>query len=82
MLSEKQQAQLDEIVKRVSCDLFVESAEFDAQKTLELVLCREFVCYRPMQITSAKVDCAAALDGDVVAQQALTAFLTSALERM
>lgn len=82
MLSEQQQVQLDDIIQRVSCDLFVESATFDTHNTLELVLCREFVCYRPMKITSAMVDCVAALDGDAIAQHALTAYLTSALEGM
>lgn len=79
MLSKQQQAQLEGIIQRVSDDLFVESATLDTQKTLELVLCREFVCYRPMQITSAIVDCLAALDGDPVAQQALTTYLKTAL---
>ena len=80
MLSEQQQVRLESIIQRISSDLFVESATLDARQTLELVLCREFVCYRPMQITSAVVDCMAALDGDPDAQQALTTYLTSALE--
>lgn len=79
-LSEPQQAILETIVHRVSADLFVESATLDAQKTLELVLCREFVCYRPLHITQDRVDCTAALDGDPVAQQALITYLSSTLE--
>lgn len=78
-LSEQQQAMLETIVQGVSSDLFVESATLDAQKTLELVLCREFVCYRPLQITRSMVDCTAALAGDTVARQALKTFLSSTL---
>lgn len=79
MLSEHQQAMLETIVQGVSADLFVESAALDAQKTLELVLCRESVCYRPMQITQGMVDCMAALDGDPAARQALQTYLSSTL---
>jgi hypothetical protein len=79
-LSEQQQVILETIVHGVSSDLFVESATLDAQRTLELVLCREFVCYRPMQIRPDVVDCTAALDGDPVAQQALTTYISSVLE--
>ena len=82
MLSEQQQALLETIVHRVSSDLFVESATLDAQKTLELVLCREFVCYRPLQITPSMVDYMAALNGDVAAKQALKTYLSSAFEGM
>ena len=81
-LSEQQQATLETLVYDVDSDLFVESATLDAQRTLALVLCREFVCYRPMHITPDVVDCTAALDGDPVAQQALKAYLSSALERL
>jgi hypothetical protein len=80
MLSEQQQDLLQDIVQCVSSDLFVESAVIDAEKTLELVLCREFVCYRPMQITPGMVDSMAALDGDPVAQRALQTYVASALE--
>jgi len=82
VLSEQQQIILETIVQGVNSDLSVEAATLDAQKTLELVLCREFVCYRPLRITPDMVDCTAALEGDPIAQQALKTYLSSTLERL
>ena len=79
MLNESQQAQLDAVVRELGGDIFVESARFDTH-TLELVLCREFVCFRPLHITEREVDITAALTGDVIAQQALGKHLQSKLE--
>ena len=79
MLNESQQAHIEAIVRRLSDDLFIDSARLDAQHNFELVLCREYVCFRPLHITAQEVDIPAALAGDVVAQQALEKHLQSAL---
>jgi hypothetical protein len=79
MLSAAQQAQLETLVQRMGGDLHVEDASLDAQQTLEVVLCRDTMCFRPMQITMRDVDVTAALDGQTEAQQALQAYLRQAL---
>ena len=73
MLSPSQHAQLEEIVRQVSAELQIETVTLDAQQTLELVLCNDFVCLRPLHITAQEVDIPAALAGQPEAQQALRA---------
>ncbi|MEE8304253.1 MAG: hypothetical protein V3S24_17690 [Candidatus Tectomicrobia bacterium] len=80
MLSESQQAYLEAVVQSVEAGLFIESATLDAQQTLELVLCREYVCFRPLQISARDVNVSAALEGDAGAQQALKAHLQTTLQ--
>jgi hypothetical protein len=80
MLSASQQAQLEDIVRRVHADLQIEAATLDAQHTLELVLCRDFVCFRPLRIEAQAVDVPAALAGQEKAQQAMQGYLQSALQ--
>ena len=82
MLTDAQQAQLESIVQGVSPDLQVEEARLDDQQSLEVVLCREFICFRPLQISTADVDIIAALDGQSKAQDALQAYLRTALQGM
>lgn len=79
MLSAAQQAQLETLVQRMGGDLYVEDASLDAQQTLKVVLCRDTICFRPLQITRREVDVTAALDGQAEAQQALQAYLRQAL---
>ena len=79
MLTDMQEDQLAAIVQRVSADLQVEDAQLDADQTLEVVLCREFVCFRPIRIASQDVDVQAALDGQPEAQAVLQARLRAAL---
>ncbi len=80
MLSDSQQAYLEAVVQSVEAGLFIESATLDAQQTLELVLCREYVCFRPLQISARDVNVSAALEGDAGAQQALKAYLQTTLQ--
>ncbi len=80
MLSDSQQAYLEAVVQSVEAGLFIESATLDAQQTLELVLCREYVCFRPLQISARDVNVSAALEGDAGAQQALKAHLQTTLQ--
>ena len=80
MLSDSQQAHLEAVVQSVEAGLFIESATLDAQQTLELVLCREYVCFRPLQISARDVNVSAALEGDAGAQQALKVHLQTTLQ--
>ena len=80
MLNENQRAHLDAVVRALDDDLFVESVTLDSHDNLELVLCREFVCFRPLLISTGEVDVAAALQGNLIAQQTLGKHLRSKLE--
>jgi hypothetical protein len=80
MLSEVQLAHLEHLVHSISAELHIEEATLDAQQTLALVLCNETICFRPLYITAQEVDIAAALAGQPAAQQALQAWLHSALQ--
>ena len=82
MLNASQQARLDRLAQGVAGDLRVEEASLDAQHTLEVALCRDTICFRPLQITMQDVDVSAALDGEPEAQQALQAHLRRALRGM
>jgi len=64
----------------VNSNLEVEEARLDAQQFLEVVLCREFICFRPLHISVQDVDIPAALDGEPQAQQALQSYLRTALQ--
>ena len=80
MLTESQQTWLDAIVQGVNPNLEVEEARLDEQQSLEVVLCREFICFRPLHISVQDVDIPAALDGEPQAQQALQSYLRTALQ--
>jgi hypothetical protein len=80
VLTESQQTQLEVIVQGVNPNLQVEDARLDAQQCLEVVLCREFICFRPVLISFQDVDIPAALDGEPQAQQALQSYLRTALQ--
>ena len=67
------------IVQGVSADLHVEEAQLDEDQTLEVVLCREFLCFRPIRISAQEVDIQAALDGQSEAQMTLQTLLRDAL---
>jgi hypothetical protein len=82
MLSATQQAQLEALVQSLGGDLQVEDASLDLQHTLEVVLCRDTICFRPVQITMQVVDVTAALNGQAEAQHALRAHLRQALHGM
>ncbi|ETW98578.1 MAG: hypothetical protein ETSY1_18285 [Candidatus Entotheonella factor] len=82
MLNASQQAQLEALVKDMADDLYVEEASLNAQHTLEVVLCREMICFRPVRITMQEVDVTAALDGQAEAQHALQAHLRQAMHGM
>ncbi len=82
MLNASQQAQLETLVTDLGGDLYVEEASLDAQHTLEVVLCRDTICFRPLHITPQDVDVMAALDGQAEAQQALQAHLRQVLHGM
>jgi hypothetical protein len=82
MLNASQQAHLETLVAGMGSDLYVEEASLDAQQTLEVVLCRDTICLRPLQVTMQEVDVTAALDGQMAAQQALQAYLRQALHGM
>jgi hypothetical protein len=80
VLTESQQTWLDAIVQGVNPNLEVEEARLDEQQSLEVVLCREFICFRPLHISVQDVDIPAALDGEPQAQQALQSYLRTALQ--
>jgi hypothetical protein len=80
MLSPSQRAHLEEIVQQVNSELQIETATLDAKQTLDLVLCNDFVCFRPLRITTQAVDIPAALAGQPEAQQALQEWLHAALQ--
>lgn len=80
MLSASQQTCLEDIVRSVSPDLHIEAATLGTDQTLELVLCREFVCFRPLVIDSQEVDIPAALAGKAEAREAFKVRLQSALQ--
>jgi hypothetical protein len=82
MLSASQRARLEDMVRRVHPDLHIEAATIDAQQTLELVLCRDLVCFRPLRIGVDTVDVPAALAGQESAQQAMQQYLQSVLQRL
>jgi len=82
MLNALQQAQLETLVQGMGSHLHVEDASLDAQQTLEVILCRDTICFRPLQITMQEVNVTAALDGQAEAQQALQAHLWQALHGM
>ena len=79
MLSPSQHAHLEEIVQQVNPELQIETVTLDAGQTLELVLCNDFVCFRPLRITVQAVDIPAALAGQPEAQLALREWLQAAL---
>jgi hypothetical protein len=80
VLTESQQTRLDAIVQGVNPNLEVEAARLDAQQSLEVVLCREIICFRPLHIAVQDVDIPAALDGEPQAHQALQSYLRTALQ--
>lgn len=80
MLSSAQREQLEEIVRHVSPELQIETVTLDVQHTLELVLCNDFICFRPLRIPTQAVDIPAALAGQPEAQQALREWLHAALQ--
>jgi len=80
MLSEAQLTHLEYIVHSIRAEVHIEEATLDPQQTLTLVLCNETICFRPLHITAQEVDIAAALAGQPAAQQALQAWLHSALQ--
>lgn len=80
MLSASQHARLEEMVQSVCADLHLEDATLDAHQTLELVVCRDLVCFRPLRIDGQEIDIPAALEGQENAQQALKEQLTSVLQ--
>ena len=80
MLSPSQRAHLEEIVQQVSAELQIETVTLDAEQTLELVLCNDFVCFRPLRLPAQTVDIAAALAGQSEAQQGLREWLQAALQ--
>jgi hypothetical protein len=82
MLSATQQQHLAAAVCGVSADLPIATAHLDAQQTLEPVLCRDLICFRPWRVTTREVDLPAALAGHPIASQALQAWLRSALRAM
>lgn len=82
MLNTSQQAQLEALVAGLGGDLHVEEASLDAQQTLEVVLCRDTICFRPLHITMQEVDIAAALNGQADAQFALQGHLRQVLHGM
>ena len=80
MLSPSQREHLEEIVQQVNPELQIETVTLDAQQTLALVLCNDFVCFRPLRITTQAVDIPAALAGQPEAQQVLREWLQAALQ--
>jgi hypothetical protein len=80
MLSEAQLVHLEQIVRSLSTELYIEEATLDAQQTLTLVLCNATICFRPLHITTQEVDTAEALAGQPAAQQALQERLRTALQ--
>ena len=67
-------------MQQVSAELQIETVTLDAEQTLELVLCNDFVCFRPLSIPAQTVNIAAALAGQPEAQQALREWLQAALQ--
>lgn len=82
MLSPSQRAHLEEIVHQVSAELQIETVTLDPEQTLEVVLCNDFVCFRPLRIPTQAVDVPAALAGQPEAQQALQEWLQAALQSL
>ena len=82
MLSPSQRAHLEAIVHQVSAELQIETATLDTEQTLELVLCNDFVCFRPLRIPVQEVDVPAALTGQPEAQQALREWVHSSLQSL
>lgn len=80
MLTASQQTQLVSIVQGVNPNLEVEEARLDEQQNLEVVLCRDLICFRSLHISVQDVDIPAALDGEPKAQQALQNYLHTALQ--
>jgi len=80
MLSPSDREHLEEIVQQVNPELQIETVTLDTEQTLELILCTDFVCFRPLRITTQAVDIPAALAGQSEAQQALQEWLQSALQ--
>ena len=80
MLSPAQREQLEEMVRHVSPELQIDTVSLDPEQTLELVLCNDFVCFRPLRIPTQAVDIPAALAGQPEAQQALQEWLQTALQ--
>jgi hypothetical protein len=70
------------MVQSVCADLSLETATLDEHQTLEFVLCRDFVCFRPLRVEASTVDILAALEGQTRAQQAFREWLRSALQGM
>ncbi len=79
VLSATQQTQLEATVQDLNPNLQIEAASLDAEQTLELVLCRDFICFRPLRISVQEVDIPAALSGQSEAQHALQTYLRTAL---
>jgi hypothetical protein len=77
-----QQEHLEAIVRGLGDDMHLETARFEADQTLEVILCRDFICFRPLRITMDDVDIPAALAGEPEAQQALQQHLRTSLEGM
>jgi len=80
MLSPSQREHLEEIVQQVHPALQIETVTLDEEQTLEVVLCNDFVCFRPLRISIQAVDIPAALAGQPEAQQALQEWLQAALQ--
>ncbi len=80
VLTASQQSCLEEMVRRMGADLHLETARLEADQTLEVVVCRDFVCFRPIRIAPPAVDVAAALAGNPNAQHALQNHLRTALQ--
>jgi len=80
MLTAAQKTQLASIVQGVNPNLEVEEARLDEQQSLEVVLCQEFICFRPLHISVQDVDIPAALDGEPQAQQVLQSYLRTVLQ--
>ena len=77
-----QQSELERMVQAVSLELRVESARLDSRQTLEVVLCRDFICFRPLQIFAHEVDVVAALAGESESHQALQTHLHTLLQSL
>lgn len=82
MLDVTQQEHLESIVQGLGDDIHLETARLESDQTLEVVLCRDFLCFRPFRITVNDVDIPAALAGQPEAQQALQQHLRTSLEGM
>lgn len=80
MLSEAQLTQLEDIVHSISDELHIDEATLDTPQTLQLILCNNMICLRPLYITTQEVDILAALAGQSEAQHALQERLRSALQ--